>query len=457
MTLARLNRLRQLLWLYFWLLIFEGALRRWFLPAFSDPLLLIRDPIALLALFWAWPLLYRRPWRAWLIPLLFIGPISLILAITVGHGDILTALYGSRVLLLQLPLIFVFATVFNRDDVIRIAWISLFISIPMTVLLVAQSSVPPAHILNVGAGGVGSAVFDGAAGRFRPPGTFSFINGVSLFYSLALASLFSVLYANPIGQKQRIFCAVAATFLVVAVPVSISRSLLAGYIQVAASLILSLLISRTKILPVVYGFLALFLAFSVATTTPAFQQTVDAFAIRWEQAAASESEDNSSALASSAGIFEQRILNGLLTPLSNLENIPILGFGIGLGSNVGSQRLAGVTTFLLGEGSWESSLSELGLPIGLVFLIWRLSLAFWILRRALRSAFQKERLPLIFVGATFLILITGQTSQPTGLGFLVLLAGLSLASFNPSSRLQASISYQVPKRKTNSFNPFKSL
>lgn len=74
MTPLQVKRLRQLFWLYFWLLIFEGALRKWLLPGLSNVLLLVRDPVALLGLMWGWPLLQQRPWRAWLQPLLWITP-----------------------------------------------------------------------------------------------------------------------------------------------------------------------------------------------------------------------------------------------------------------------------------------------------------------------------------------------------------------------------------------------
>ena len=45
---ARATRyIRQLIWLYFWLLLVEGALRKWLLPDLSNPLLVIRDPVVL--------------------------------------------------------------------------------------------------------------------------------------------------------------------------------------------------------------------------------------------------------------------------------------------------------------------------------------------------------------------------------------------------------------------------
>ena len=126
MSPARFKQIRRLLWIYFWLLILEGALRKWVLPGLATPLLLVREPVALLALLWGWPLLRKRRWQQWLQPLFAIGPLAFLLAISVGHGDIFTALYGLRLLVLQLPLIFLYATVFNRADVISFAWVMLW-------------------------------------------------------------------------------------------------------------------------------------------------------------------------------------------------------------------------------------------------------------------------------------------------------------------------------------------
>ena len=429
MTPSRRKRIRQLLWLYFWLLIFEGALRRWILPGLSNPLLLVRDPVALLALWWGLPLLLEKRWWVWLQPLLVIGPLAFLLAITVGHGDIPTALYGSRVLLLQLPLIFVFAAVFDRSDVIRFAWVMLALTIPMAVLIASQSNLPSSHFLNVGTGGIGTAVFDGAGARFRPPGTFTFINGVSLFFTLAAAALFVLLYGTPISQRGRLFCSVAGIALVVALPVSISRSLLAGYLMVLTATFAALALSRTRVVPLISGVLAVALAVGVATAVPAFQDTSDAFLARWDGAAGIDRAEVGHVGVASYQL-QNRVLASYTGPLSSLDAVPLAGYGIGLGSNVGAQRLSGELIFLVGEGSWETNLSELGLPLGLGFLFWRLALALWLLRLALRQAQLANRLPLILVGAVFLDVLGGQLSQPTGLGFLVLSSGLTLAACN---------------------------
>ena len=50
----RLTRLKRWIWIYFWLLIFEGVLRKWIFPQWSGPLLLIRDPVALIIYYHAY-------------------------------------------------------------------------------------------------------------------------------------------------------------------------------------------------------------------------------------------------------------------------------------------------------------------------------------------------------------------------------------------------------------------
>jgi hypothetical protein len=39
--------IRLLIWVYFWLLLGEGALRKWIFPSLSGPLLIVRDPVLL--------------------------------------------------------------------------------------------------------------------------------------------------------------------------------------------------------------------------------------------------------------------------------------------------------------------------------------------------------------------------------------------------------------------------
>ncbi|MFN9645261.1 MAG: hypothetical protein ACK6BG_09155 [Cyanobacteriota bacterium] len=435
MTPARRKQIRQLLWLYFWLLIFEGALRKWFLPSLANPLLLVRDPIALVALGLGWPLLIKQPWRAWTQSVLLIGVIAFLLAVTVGHGDFPTAFFGARVMVLQFPLIFLYGAVFDRKDVIRFAWTLLVICIPMAILIAMQSNLPDTNILNVGVGGQGTSTYDGAMGRSRPPGTFSFISGVASFFPLAAAALFVQLYNNVrLTNFLRIFCCIAGIALVVALPVSISRTLLFGYLMVLAAVIAALAISRTRMSSLFSGLFAVALAVGLATTVPAFQDTSAAFMARWAKAAEAgdrgvvRSEVGDIGVAASQ--FQTRVLPGFLAPFDQMDRTPLLGYGVGMGSNLGASRIFGVIGFLVGEGAWENHIGELGPILGLAMIFWRIALAGWILRLSIAASARGNRVPLILAGASFYAVLIGQIAQPTGLGFVVLSAGLTLAALN---------------------------
>ena len=442
MTRTNLKLVRQLLWLYFFLLIFEGALRKWILPGLSSPLLLVRDPVALIALIYGWPLINKKPLLSWMKPLLVIGCLALFFAITLGHGDLFVALYGARTYILQFPLVFLFAAVFNKFDVIKFAWVLLILSIPMCVLIVMQSNLPETHFLNVAPGGEGTAMFDGALGRSRPPGTFSFISGVASFFPLSLASLFILLYTSRLNILGRILCTIGGIALVVAIPVSISRTLLANYLMVLSSLFAALLMARTRLIPFMTGLLALLVAVVVATSIPAFQETSEAFTARWELAgeASGSVREEVGDVGVASDQITKRVLPGLIAPLSNIDNLPFFGYGTGFGSNVGSTRFSGAQAFVLGEGGWEVGLAELGVPLGLALLCWRIAFGFWLSSLSIKAALRGNILPLILLGTSLFVLVQGQLSQATALGFVVLATGLNLASLNPGTPT-ASTSY----------------
>jgi hypothetical protein len=185
--MTRQHKIQLLLWTYFWLLIFEGALRKWVVPDLSNVLLVARDPVALLAIWYGWPYLVRGAVRNWILGLAVIGGLGFLLAMLAGHRDFITAAYGTRILVLHFPMIFLFGLVFTRDDVWKFARAVLILAIPMTVLIAFQYSLPSSHFVNIAPGGEGTAGFSGAMGKMRPPGTFSFITGLSSFYGLAAA------------------------------------------------------------------------------------------------------------------------------------------------------------------------------------------------------------------------------------------------------------------------------
>ena len=160
------------IWLYIILLIFEGALRKWILPSLATPLLLVRDPIVIWLVIEGW----KKGWINvfYAKAMMAVATLSFIITLLFGHQNILVALYGWRIYFFHFPMIFIIGKILTRDDILRICRFFLYISIPMTVLVVIQFYSPPTAWVNIGVGGEGTAGF-GAVGNFmRPPGVFSF-------------------------------------------------------------------------------------------------------------------------------------------------------------------------------------------------------------------------------------------------------------------------------------------
>src|SRR3977135_4169863 len=113
------RRVRQLIWLYLWLLLTEGILRKWVLPRFSDALLLIRDPVMIGIYYYA----FRArvfPRNGWVVSLWVIGLLSLLASILLARFSLVSGyvpviqisevtLYGMRANFFHLPIIFVMA------------------------------------------------------------------------------------------------------------------------------------------------------------------------------------------------------------------------------------------------------------------------------------------------------------------------------------------------------------
>jgi len=423
-----MNRRRQiqlLLWTYFWLLIFEGALRKWVFPGLSNQLLLIRDPIAIWAIVAGVPFLARSRWTGWVVAMWLIGTIGALLAFVAGHGDVVTALFGARIFWFHLPLIFLFATVCDREDAWGFLKAAAIVAIPMTVLAALQYSLPQDHLVNRAPGGLEGGGFSGALGKFRPPGTFSFINGLVEFYSLASASVIALFIA---GKKPFPKWSYVSLIAVVAVlPISISRSLLYKYIinGIAASVVS--IFSRRGFLAAIPFIAVCLLAVWATSLVGTVQEAQEAFEARWHEANEIEGQGEGALEA-----LRQRTQSGTVDEIKRALDQPLLGHGIGLGTNVGAMRASGFQDFLVSESAWGNLIGELGPILGGAALFMRLALAWLMLNLALRELRRNNPLPMLLSGLAIVGMVLGTTSQPTSLGFVVICSGIMLAACNRS-------------------------
>ncbi|MEO6520471.1 MAG: hypothetical protein ABIN91_02265 [Mucilaginibacter sp.] len=408
------------IWLYFFLLIFEGALRKWFLPGLATPLLIVRDPIALYIIIAAWQrkIIPSDPGLIWMT---IIGFFSILTALCFGHGSLLVAAYGARILLLHFPLIFIIGSVFQRDDVVKIGIVILIIAIPMTFLIAAQFYSPQSAWVNRGLGGdMKGAGFSGALGYMRPPGTFSFTTGNSQFYSLVTCFVFYFLLNSK--EINRILLIASAFCLLAAIPLTISRSVFFQVIVTSLFVVIASIRNSKYIMKVIFGGLLLFAALAVLSQYSFFQTATEAFTARFTNASASE--------GGVEGTFLDRYLGGMLTAIGNgfSGKLPFLGYGIGMGTNVASMFLQGRRGFFVSEEEWGRIIAELGPIMGLGVIAIRVSLTFKIIRAGYKRLNQGDSLTWLLLSVGAIALAQGGWAQPTSLGFSIIISGLMLAS-----------------------------
>lgn len=411
--------LKQGIWLYFFLILFEGAIRKWVLPGLATPLLLIRDPVAIALIYTAWKnRLLPRNW--YLSCIIIIGIIGIFTAVFFGHGNLYVALYGARILLLHFPLIFVIGSVFNQKDVIEIGKATLWIALPMVIIIGLQFYSPQSAWINRGIGGdMHGGGFSGAMGFYRPPGTFSFTNGNSLFFSfLAPFIYYFWLEQKNISKMLLIGASVALLF---SIPLSISRTLL---FFVVISLSFALLASSRK--PEYFGkFLVLIIGciiiYTILLQTSSFGTASDAFSSRYENANETE--------GGLEGVFLDRFLGGLISAFTSSVQLPFFGYGMGMGTNVGSMLLTGNRDFLIAEGEWGRIIGEFGQLIGVFVVLLRTGLTIKLTKESYRAMGKGNLLPWMLMSFGILNISQGGWAQPTSLGFCVLIGGLIIASF----------------------------
>jgi len=413
------KNLKRLIWLYLFLLIVEGALRKWIVPSLSDPLLIVRDPVAI-AIYALAFLTGRFPINGFIIVIAGLAVASVAASLIAGQTNVLVLAYGLRINYGHLPLIWIMAETLTRRDVERMGCFLLLVAVPMTLVMIQQFRSPVNAWINRGIGNDEMGQIYGALGRIRPPGLFSFITGPQAFYPLVAAFFFS-----QISGVRRLWwpillgCGLA---VLVALPVSISRTAAIATAIVGFVFAVSLPIAGAGVFARFRTLIMLGIVAIAVSFLPIFHQGREAFMARWETASVSTDGD------AMRGI-QSRVLGGFTQPFYFAAQAPLFGKGIGVGSNVGARLLAGRLGFLLAEDEWSKIFLELGPLLGGLFIGFRVFLTAYLGLRALGALFTKrDNLPLLIFSAASVPIALNQWAPPTLLGFAVVGAGLLLAS-----------------------------
>lgn len=413
---ASLTLIRRGLWAYFWLLLLEGALRKWFLPQFSDVLFLIRDPLVVLIYVEA----LRRgvfPFRPAVAVVALLAVVSFVMA-TIADPPLSVIFFGLRTNYLHLPLVFVMAEVFTHEDVVRVGKWFLVTAVPVAALMFLQFESAPDAVINAGAGGSLSSQITGSLGKIRPPGPFSFIAGTVQYFGLVSVFVFYGWVQRRVYPRRLLWIATAA--VVIAVPISISRSMLMAVAIVAVFG----LAATTRDLRRIPGFLGPLLAGVAFFAFAADTVYVQAFTTRWN--------DSLSATGTTfySGIV-LRLLSTFTEPFDLAADAPLFGYGVGMGTMAGARLMTGKFSFLLSESELSRIILELGPVIGFVFIGWRLWLSLSLLGEGWRTLKRDgDALAWLVTAAVFLPVLSGQWGPSTQLGYAMFGSGLALAAQN---------------------------
>lgn len=408
------------IWLYFLLWIFEGALRKWFLPSLAAPLLVVRDPIAIYIIVKALMLDVKFV-NSFVVFALIFTLYGLAITLTFGHGNLFVGLYGGRIMLVHFPLIFIMGQVFTKDDVLQMGRFLLVMNIVMTIIVYFQFISPQTAFINVGVGGEGSAGFSGAMGYSRPPGTFSFISGLASFYTAVSVFVFYFWLSKEYCSK--ILLSISTITLVIALPLTISRGAVVAVAIVGLFAVIASMTSSKMVLKLVLSVVVFYLVIlALQEYSETFNLSTEVFMDRVESA--NKATDGGGLKDS---IF-LRMLNDITAPIVDLFDQPMFAGNLGMGTNAGAQMLNGKITFLIAETEFGRLGGEQGIIFGGGLILLRVILGISMTMKSFRLPQEDKLLPFVLCGAAVVSLIQGQWAQPSILGYAVIMGGLVMAS-----------------------------
>ena len=409
-----IKTIKQLIWFYFWLLIFEGALRKWVFPDLANPLLVVRDPV-LIAIYYKMITARLFPRSGFVLSFIILAVLSFFISTFTRYANTAVILYGIRTNFAHILLIFMIPQVFDLDDVKKMGKWILILAMPISILMAMQFAAPSDGILNTGVKGdfiqIGSAL-----GKTRPDGTFSFITGPAFFFPLVASFLLYGIFQKRIYPAWLVFA--SGTSLLLAMAVCGSRSLIAAVAVVILMLIptffikpqLSSRILKFAIIGLIVLYAASFLAIAGEGMEVMMTRFIEGGGLK-------------------KGIIE-RFFNSFKDIFDVLIRVPLGGHGIGAGTNVGAKLITGQRGFLLAENEWHRIALESGLILGFFIILLRVFTTAYLLRKSVISVKENNLLPILLFGACALGIISDQFGQPTILGFVSLTGGLCLAACN---------------------------
>lgn len=407
--------IKKLIWAYFLLLLFEGALRKWFLPQLSQSLLIVRDPIVL----WIYYLSYAKGifpiYNKYLQKCFQWVMIAVFLSFFINQAHPFTIAYGARTNLLHFPLIFIIARVFSWQDIINYGKAFLLLALPMTWVVAQQFQGDAQDVINTAAGGTGSQL-ETSGGKVRASGTFTFVSGIVFYYCFTVAYIIYGFLTKESFPRWMLYLGTSATLL--AMVTAGSRAVIAECLQVLACIGFLGYCKPAefgKIAGSIFGFSLVGLI--IYSQVDLFKEGLDFLSLRFEEAANVEGNPIEA--------YFKRYTDIIMSPYYYNMFTGFFGNGLGTATRAGAALGGGYGG---AELSWSRPVLENGIIMGSLFLLWRIWITLDLLIVCIRAVNKGNYLAIFLFGAAGPILLFGILGQPTNLGFAAFGGGLCLAA-----------------------------
>lgn len=423
-----------LVFIIYWLLIFEGALRKWAFPEFEKFLFFIRDPFVLMVYWYAFrngffPKNSKLLSGAVILSLVMLF-FSIIQMIFVDLNP-LVGIYGWRNYFFYIPLAFIIGECFNRVDLARIQRQSLIAAIPMAILTYIQFLSPVDSFINK-AIKEDEFIFRVSENIVRTTGTFTFTTGHTFFVSSVVAML-TIVWLLPVNSRplkgSLLWMATGAVSTMVAL--SGSRTVFFIVALVMLATFLSGLLMKKMAIKLRAIRLPIFLVlFGVFVFVFVFPTSFEAMSQRQEDAVIQE------------GSTMTRAFSVFYNFTAVLPVAPVIGYGLGFGTGGGSTLARGRAQFTLAEDEWSRIILEVGPFMGFSYLFFRIALVLSLLVGAIKAVrHSDDPASLIIFGFIGMTLLNGViTMQGTVNGYGWLFCGFCLAAI----RLGQAVESQKP-------------
>lgn len=405
-----ISRIHKALWVFLVLLFIEGALRKWIIPPLQLPLLFVRVPVTVYAVWLGFNngLLRKRPL---LTIVMWLGAIAFSTSLFVCRSFLTTG-YGWVVDYLPVPMMYLYATVFDEHDFERLNRWLLFISLPHALLMVLQYQSGFGSWINKTPDQVGVQIAINAD-HIRPPGFFSQTVGAAYLYGL----IFAFALAGPVRQRADLALRVAGLAgCLLAMTAGGSRTLvMIGACTIVAYLLNAAAQGPGKLFKFIIGAVLVGgLSFATIQTIPVLEDSLNTF---MENRVASDPVDLGRRLAAPA-----------LEPFQVADNTGPVGHGLGVGTTIGAAA-SGITSYSQygdDETDYVRAVIESGPYMGMLYDLGRTGLiVFFILQ-----LFKRKTSPLsaALMGSTLPLLWDGNMGNMMESGFFIVSVGLAYGS-----------------------------